>query len=241
MAVLFIIFVSAAIGHTVLWVTLVNRLHGLGIRRNVVHLLTLASLAACAMIPLAVAAALAMQLGTQTLADRAAATAAWGYVALCVAICLGSIVQRWYWARHPERASALVSNHTSHVRLPDDPAALAAPGVSKLLARLPGNQVFEICTQEKELVIPRLAAAHDGLRIAHVTDLHMSGRITRAFFDHVVDEVNHAAADIVAVTGDIVEGDAYLDWIPPTLAGCARRSACIMCSAITTGGRRNRV
>ena len=65
--------------------------------------------------------------------------------------------------------------------------------------------------------IPRLAAAHDGLKIAHVTDLHFSGRIERAFFEHVVDATNAMSPDIVAVTGDIVEGDQFLDWIPPTL------------------------
>jgi uncharacterized protein len=45
----------------------------------------------------------------------------------------------------------------------------------------------------------------------------MSGRLMRAYFERVVDEVNRAAVDIVAVTGDIVEGNRFLDWLPATL------------------------
>jgi predicted MPP superfamily phosphohydrolase len=217
MVLLLIVFVLAAIGHSVLWVTLVNRSHGLGISRRRVNVLTLFCVAAFALIPLAVASAFQIASTRQTLIASAVGIVAWGYVATCVAICIGSIIQRWYWSRHPERSSALVANHTARVRSPADPAALAAPGIPTLLARLPGNQVFDVRTQEKELVVPRLATAHNGLRIAHVTDLHMSGRIARAFFEHVVDEVNGASADIVALTGDIIEGDEFLDWIPATL------------------------
>jgi predicted MPP superfamily phosphohydrolase len=62
-----------------------------------------------------------------------------------------------------------------------------------------------------------LRPAYEGLRIVHLSDLHMSGRITKAYFDRVVDEVNGLDADIVAITGDIVEREKCLDWIPSTV------------------------
>lgn len=212
-----ILLALGAVGHMVLWVALINRAHALGIHRRWVNLMTLLCLAALAFVPVAVAAAILVQLGPPTFAVKFASAAAWAYIILCAAVCVGSAIQRWHWSRHPERDATLVSNHTTHVRLPDESDSLTAPGWPTWLSRVPGNQVLKIRTQEKELAIPRLAGALDGLRIAHLTDLHMSGRITRAFFEHVVEEVNAAAADIVAVTGDMVEGDRLLDWIPATL------------------------
>jgi predicted MPP superfamily phosphohydrolase len=45
----------------------------------------------------------------------------------------------------------------------------------------------------------------------------MSGRITRRYFERVVEETNALNANIVAITGDIVERDPCIDWIPETL------------------------
>jgi uncharacterized protein len=211
------ILILGAIGHLILWVALINRSHALGIKRIWVDLLTLLCVAALPLLPIAVLAAIYYQFGPQTATTRFAAMAAWTYLTLCAGFCIISLVQRWYLSRHPERETALLANHTSHVELDHVPAPLTAPGIPTWLSQLPGNQVLNICVQEKEVVLPRLASAHDGLRIAHLTDLHMSGRITRAFFDQVVDKVNSANVDLIAITGDIVEGDKFLDWLAPTL------------------------
>ena len=91
---------------------------------------------------------------------------------------------------------------------------LTAPGVPTWLSRLPGNQVLNITVHEKQLAMPRLAAGHDGLRIVHLSDLHMSGRITKPYFETVVEKVNATQPDIIAITGDIVERNHCIDWIP---------------------------
>jgi predicted MPP superfamily phosphohydrolase len=211
------LLIVGAVGHVVLWVALINRAHALGLPRRWVNLLTLLCLAALAVAPLAVLAALFYQFGPETTLTRLAATAAWTYILLCAGVCVVSILQRWYLSRHPERDATLLANHTSQLSLDNTTEPLTAPGIPTWLSRLPGNQVLKICTQEKEISLPHLAAAHDGLRIAHLTDLHMSGRLTRAFFEQVVDQVNRAEVDLVAVTGDIVEGNEFLDWLPSTL------------------------
>jgi uncharacterized protein len=205
------------IGHMVLWVALINRIHGLGIKRFWVKLLTLLCLVAFAIIPLLIATALWIRVDRPPLAARSTMDVAWAYVAACAVVCIVAALQRWHWAWHPERAGTPLSNHTTHVRLPDSSSAFTAAGVPTWLSRLPGNEVLKIRAQEKELAILRLASAHDGMRIAHLTDFHMSGRISRAYFAHVVEEVNAAAPDLVAITGDLVEGDKFLDWIAPTL------------------------
>ncbi|MBM4390639.1 MAG: metallophosphoesterase [Deltaproteobacteria bacterium] len=49
---------------------------------------------------------------------------------------------------------------------------------------------------------PRL----EGIKIVQVSDLHVGPTVDRAFLEGVVDKVNAEGADIVALTGDIVDG-----------------------------------
>jgi hypothetical protein len=55
------------------------------------------------------------------------------------------------------------------------------------------------------------------MRIAHLSDLHMSGRICREYFEQVAEQVNRREPDLVAITGDLVERERCLEWIPQTL------------------------
>lgn len=207
-----------AIGHMVLWVAIINRVHSLGIARFWIKSFTAGFLASLAFGPLVVAAALAWQRwGTPTGLTQFAATVAWVYVVLCAGLCVGSTVHRLYLWLHPERVALPIDHETTLIHLHDRLAEMIAPGIPAMLGGLPGNQILRIKFQKKDIVLPRLAAAHEGLRIAHLTDLHMSGRIQPALYEHVVDVINEAEPDIVAVTGDIVEGDAFIEWLPATL------------------------
>jgi hypothetical protein len=217
-----------AFGHTILWVALVNRAHGLGIRRRWVDTLTALCCGLFVAIPIAVAAALVgwalptnaaiLKLVGGAHPTAAATVIVWFYLAVCTMVCILAAVRRWQWHRHPERRGVLLSNHTNCINVADKVAApLTAPGLPRLLSRLPGNEALTIRIQEKQIAIPGLAPEYEGLRIAHISDLHMSGRIAKAYFEHVVEEVNRCDADLVAITGDLVEREACLDWLPDTL------------------------
>ncbi|MFO0787914.1 MAG: metallophosphoesterase [Pirellulales bacterium] len=212
-----ILLALGAVGHMVLWVALINRVHAIGIRRRWVNLMTIAFVAALAFAPLAVAAALYAQRRSPDEAPRVTTIAAWSYVLGCVVVCTIGTLQRLGWWLHPERSSVLLSNHTSPILLHNQRHRMARRGLPTLLCRLPGNQVLSLHVQRKELTIPRLLPPHDGLRIAHITDLHMSGRLTPAFFEQVAEIVNETDPDLIAITGDIVEGDAFIEWLPGTL------------------------
>jgi predicted MPP superfamily phosphohydrolase len=147
-----------------------------------------------------------------------ASAIAWNYLSACTFVCVAAAMQRVYWRWHPERRGTLTANHTARINLREALAGpLTAPGVSRWLSRLPGNEVLSIRVQEKYLAIPRLTPAYGGLRIVHISDLHMSGRIAKAYFDYVVDEVNRCDADVIAITGDLVERETCIAWIPSTL------------------------
>jgi predicted MPP superfamily phosphohydrolase len=217
------ILTLGALGHVILWVGLVNRAHGLGIKRRWVDALTVLCCILFAAVPVAVAVALGSQ-RTIAPADIGSAVA-WEYLAACSIVCVVAALQRWRWYLHPERHGALLSNHTSCFNLSDAVATpLTSSGIPRWLSRLPGNEALTICVQEKELAIPRLAAAYEGLRIVHLSDLHMSGRITKAYFERVFEEVNRCDADLVVITGDLVERDACIDWVPDTFGRLQARA-----------------
>jgi predicted MPP superfamily phosphohydrolase len=60
----------------------------------------------------------------------------------------------------------------------------------------------------KELRVPlrRLPAALDGTTIVQITDVHIGPTLGRGFLEEVVARVNALEPDIVAITGDLVDG-----------------------------------
>jgi predicted MPP superfamily phosphohydrolase len=87
----------------------------------------------------------------------------------------------------------------------------------RFLARLPGNEVFQVELTERTLCLPRLPAAWDGLTILHLSDLHLRGTPDRDWFRLVMDRCNRWEPDLVAVTGDIADSIHHQRWIVPVL------------------------
>jgi predicted MPP superfamily phosphohydrolase len=57
-----------------------------------------------------------------------------------------------------------------------------------------------------EIRIPGLHPDLDGFRIAQISDLHVGRTIRRAYVERTVEKARATAADLVALTGDIVDG-----------------------------------
>ena len=74
-----------------------------------------------------------------------------------------------------------------------------------------------------EVPIHNLHAALQGFTIAQISDIHVGPTIKRGYLDAIVDAVNGLNADVIAVTGDLVDGSVR-DLSPHT-APLARLSA----------------
>ncbi len=85
------------------------------------------------------------------------------------------------------------------------------------ILRLPGNESFRLVLRDWDLVIPDLPASLVGLRIVQVSDLHFSPCYARHFFECVADACGEWNADLLFVTGDVVEDDETIAWIGPVL------------------------
>jgi len=68
-----------------------------------------------------------------------------------------------------------------------------------------------------KVTIDRLSSAASGMRIVQITDVHVGPTIGKAFIDDVVARINSLNADVVVITGDLVDGsvDALREHVAP--------------------------
>lgn len=80
--------------------------------------------------------------------------------------------------------------------------------VLALLATLLGlvNARRTASVVRRRVRIARLPAALEGFRIVQISDIHVGPTIKKAYLQAIVDRVNALQADVVAVTGDLVDG-----------------------------------
>jgi predicted MPP superfamily phosphohydrolase len=118
------------------------------------------------------------------------------------------------WRQRP--AQALLSNDTHQIDVVQVLGWLPARGlVRQWMCRLPGNQIFQVAVQRKNLQISCLPLELDGLTIAHLSDLHLTGQFDRHYYELLVEHTMVAQPDLIVLTGDILEKERCLSWVQP--------------------------
>lgn len=203
-------WLAAAIGHAALWVDVVNRSHGLIANRPLSKGVTLA----CGLALVGIPWWAASQGGFA--ASGGAGWVAW-YGAACVAFAAYAVVARLAIRFDPLRLGGAKPD----VEIVDLGASLGSQATGSAAiawaAGLPGNQLLRLRVERRELRFDRLPPEADGLRIAHLTDLHLSNRLSARYFDEVVTQTNAFEPELVCLTGDIVERTPQLEWVEPLL------------------------
>ncbi|ODU00132.1 MAG: hypothetical protein ABS79_03825 [Planctomycetes bacterium SCN 63-9] len=85
------------------------------------------------------------------------------------------------------------------------------------LLRIPGNESLRLRRVEWDLEFPRLPRSLHGLSVIHLTDLHFARCFRREFFEAVIDASRDWKADLVLLTGDLIDDAETLAWIEPIL------------------------
>ena len=219
----------AAFGHFAFWVMAYNQVHGRIQRHGRVRRLSRAILIATLVIP-ACWCGYSYLSGASLLVSWSASshpTLVRGlvliYQIVAVYIFCCWLIQR---ASRPHRGRLTVLHaHTIDLANPAEHPPLF-PEESPWFMGVPGNQVAKLEVTEKQLQLPHLPQALDGLTIAHLSDLHFEGKLPRAYFEQVVDQTNALSADLVAITGDLVDCPECLSWIDTTLNRLTSRYGC---------------
>jgi predicted MPP superfamily phosphohydrolase len=117
--------------------------------------------------------------------------------------------------RRPEGVSH--STSTCELAGPGERAECIGDGQRSWLLRLPGNEAFRLCLREWDVAIAGLPEALSGLHIVQLSDLHLAPCFQPRYFERVIDACRGWHADLVFLTGDVVEDDAATAWIEPLL------------------------
>lgn len=65
---------------------------------------------------------------------------------------------------------------------------------------------YRLVVERVDVPIVGLGEGMDGLRIVQISDVHIGELLDRRFMQRVVDQVNGLSPDVVAVTGDLIDG-----------------------------------
>ena len=87
-------------------------------------------------------------------------------------------------------------------------AATAAAGAAPFLSAMYGFAAERLNYQVRrvEIPIPNLPSALDGMKIVQLSDIHLSGYMSRTDVRRAVDMANDLGADLAVVTGDLITG-----------------------------------
>lgn len=221
--ILLCVILLACIGHGFFWVGLVNRIHAWAGRRWIIDFTTMLCVLAFAGIPLAIA--IAAWNGQEGLRSETPGFGTFGMNRLSAVyldfLALGGgamLLYRLLGPRHADRPGTLLDCRKEWIDVEKRTGTSPLVGPSaRMLNLVPGNQVLKISVEKKRLAIPRLNAAHVGLSIAHISDLHMTGRVGCEFFQFAAEQIAALQPDIIALTGDILENSACRPWLAKSL------------------------
>ncbi|MGH7224930.1 MAG: metallophosphoesterase, partial [Gemmataceae bacterium] len=223
-----LLFAGAGLGHMVLMIVSHNRWYGLALPRHTGTFIHLGHGLLIVAFPVLMIRAFGWDLSGL---PQLSSPFAWPqlitlYVLVCaavgfIALPLNTLARLLRRDPSLEKSSRIldVAKHLGHRPVGDSR--------ERLLAYLPGNEVFSVELVERSLCLPRLPAAWDGLTILHLSDLHFRGTPERDYFHFVMDRCADWQPDLVAVTGDITDTMHHIRWIVPILGRLRWRCAAV--------------
>ena len=213
-----LVLIPLAVGHVALFVLVVNVVHGLGYDERV-------------MARTKVWLVVLFVVGSSILGWQIVEGSAWSwpwpfllYSGLCVV--MGVLLVPLFSAYlHLRPRPEGLDGRTTEVDLAAAHGRdrLIGPGRHAWMLHLPGNESLRLRRVDWDVALPDLPPALDGFSLLHLSDLHLARCFDRRFFEAVFDEAAGMDADLVLVTGDLIDDDVH-DWLTPLFARLKGRS-----------------
>lgn len=224
------LFSAAILGHIFLWIGILNRLHSTATPLRLMRVLTLACFLIMGLVP-AIAGVWWFAGGQNIPAQidwKTIKQPGWLALYLYLALCWSAVFFTLFrWVRYQclrDPPDLLRVHHQRRMMITPDASALSADEHSHHFAvHLPGNETLQLDLTEREFEVPGLPKILDGLAIVHLSDLHFTGLVGKAYFREVVRISNELKPDLVAITGDLVDNPQCISWIPDTIGQLTSR------------------
>lgn len=91
----------------------------------------------------------------------------------------------------------------------------------RVAARIPGNQIFDLAVERIEVRLNRLPPELDGYRIAHLSDIHLTGDLEPESMAEVIGHAMSWHPEMFVLTGDIVDVNECVEWLPGLFSSAA--------------------
>ncbi len=209
-------------GHFGFWLMLFNRINATGHARHFIKLIEKSFVLASLVIPVLICAIASKPVGDWLAAgDRWWPTGSplftvWGWFSITAALVLGPL---WLGSRRllipPTHLLNQRSQHHNVARAFKE--HLVTDRNFRRCADLPFNQITQLEVTEKELQLPRHVSGIDGLKIGHISDIHLTGKISQDYYHFTFDRLLEHKPDLIVIAGDIIDYDCCLPWIEPLL------------------------
>lgn len=211
-------------GHFGFWLLLFNRINATGLERFVIKRIEKSFVLAALAIPVIVCVIARKQIGQWLTAGITSGTwwptgsvifDVWGWWSLGTAAIAGPL---WLWSRRrliPPKHLLSQGSQYFDVAASSKESLILDQKLYGRCARLPFNQVTQLEVTHKELELPRAVEGVDGLKIGHLSDIHLTGKMSQAYYHFAIDQMLEGKPDLIVIAGDIIDYERCLPWLEP--------------------------
>ena len=217
---LFLLLPIIVLGHMAILIAVINRAHSTSLPRWLLKVGDAFWYVIMAGIPIAIGSWYLQQtVAGQTIDwSSVAGRITSGYGVMCIISAVLAVADRVYRLLNIRTTELLAANHTERFSMTEKIGHRpVGDRLTGFFSRLPLNEILHLSIHEKQLILPRMDERMDGFRITHLSDLHLTGQLSKSFYEELVRQTNQWESDIVVLTGDIVEKRECLAWLPDTL------------------------
>lgn len=200
----------ASAGHVTLFAALLNRLQGYAIPARILHPLEKALLAVIAAGPL-LALVVVLRFDVEGPGSIPASYRIWAIVTSLFFFvwALGRLTTQI--VRAARMGPVLRRRRVANVPL--DEALLRNRWTWRLATAIPGNEALQLNAIRTQIALPQATRPKAPLRIVQLSDLHLTGTLSKAFYRRAIDAALEERPDAFFLTGDLVEAEECLDWV----------------------------
>jgi len=218
-----------AIGHVGLWVWLYNRINATGFHRRTIKRIEKCIVLACALLPIVflslefrsghwgtnISEWSATLLGGNLWTATTYPTRVYSIILMTFTAVVGPI-----WLSH--RPAFAVAKQRFRVlqknvepRMHRDNPQWVTGSLTKQCLKLPSNEILSIERNVKQLMIEGMPEHFSGMRIGHLSDIHLTGQLSADFYRLAVEWVMDQGIEVLVVSGDVVDYKHALGLLSP--------------------------